>query len=322
MPSNAKQVFLCHSSGDKAAVRELWARLRADGHHPWLDEQDILPGQDWELEIRRAVRASQIVLVCLSKGSISKSGYVQKEIRFALDVADAQPEGAIFLIPVRLEDCQVPERLGRWQWVDLFQPTGYERLLRTLEATQSEVHPGAPVPSASLPAAATSQTPRSGAEIAPPRRPMLEVLSWIAGILGAIVAAAAYFAPPGTFVTATSPPLPTAPAPAASPPHPTTYKSCRRPEFGVERWLRSEEFSQSSGWRDGGRSQQDWCNELIAATVQGRALGPEHLATVVNSSEDSNKDWKGHVTYNYSCTVRISWQPLYAERQDPACGVQ
>ena len=80
------------------------------------------------------MRDSHVVIVCLSCGSVTKAGYVQKEIKFALDVADEQPEGAIFLIPARLEECQVPDRLSRWQWVNLFEERGYERLMRALRA--------------------------------------------------------------------------------------------------------------------------------------------------------------------------------------------
>ena len=125
-------VFLCHSSGDKPAVRELYQRLCAEGIDAWLDEEKLLPGQDWQCEIPKAVRTSDVVIVCLSRGSITKAGYVQREIKFALDVADEQPEGAIFLIPAKLEECEVPDRLSRWQWVNLYEAKGYERLMRAL----------------------------------------------------------------------------------------------------------------------------------------------------------------------------------------------
>ncbi|HEX7722845.1 MAG TPA: toll/interleukin-1 receptor domain-containing protein [Pyrinomonadaceae bacterium] len=85
------RVFLCHSSGDKVSVRSLYQRLREDGIEAWLDEEEILPGQDWEDEITQAVRAVDAVIVCLSRESVSKTGHVQKEIRFALDKADEQP---------------------------------------------------------------------------------------------------------------------------------------------------------------------------------------------------------------------------------------
>src|SRR5438445_9319993 len=109
--SGADRIFICHSSGDKNKVRKLYKQLRYDGFNRWLDEQDLLPGQDWELEIARAVRSSSVVLVCLSKTAVSKAGFIQKEIRYALDVAAEQPEGAIFIVPVRLEECTVPDRL-------------------------------------------------------------------------------------------------------------------------------------------------------------------------------------------------------------------
>jgi hypothetical protein len=133
-PSHTLRVFLCHSSSDKPAIRELYRRLSADSIDAWLDEENLLPGQDWQLEISRAVHGSDVVIICLSRNSVSKAGYVQREIRFALDVAEEQPEGAIFLIPLRLEECDVPERLRRWHWVNFFEATGYERLLRALRA--------------------------------------------------------------------------------------------------------------------------------------------------------------------------------------------
>jgi len=131
-PLSALRIFLCHSSGDKEVVRSLYERLLADGFNPWLDEKNILPGQEWELEIRKAVRSSAVVLVCLSRAAINKAGFVQKEIKYALDLADEQPEGAIFIIPVRLEECDVPERLRRWHWVDFYRDQGYTLLRRAL----------------------------------------------------------------------------------------------------------------------------------------------------------------------------------------------
>ena len=113
------RVFLCHASGDKPVVRALYHRLQEDGFQPWLDEEDLVPGQKWRDQIPKAVRAADVVLVCLSRRSINKEGYVQKEIQFALDVADEKPENTIFLIPVKFEECEVPERLSTWQWAAL-----------------------------------------------------------------------------------------------------------------------------------------------------------------------------------------------------------
>lgn len=135
--SKKLKVFLCHSSEDKQKVRSLYNQLLRDGMDPWLDEENLLPGQEWQIEIPKAVRNSDVVIVCLSKKSITKAGYIQKELRYALDVAEEQPEGTIFIIPIKLEECIVPERLRQWQWVNLFDNRGYDRLMRSLN-TRSE----------------------------------------------------------------------------------------------------------------------------------------------------------------------------------------
>jgi outer membrane protein assembly factor BamD (BamD/ComL family) len=131
-PQRPLKVFLCHASGDKPAVRALYQRLLRDGVDAWLDKEKLLPGQDWQLEIPKAVQESDVVIVCLSNNSITKEGYIQKELKFALDIASEKPEGTIFLIPARLEECDVPSRLSSWQWVDLFEMDRYEWLLRSL----------------------------------------------------------------------------------------------------------------------------------------------------------------------------------------------
>jgi hypothetical protein len=101
----------------------------------------LQPGQDWASEISKAIRRSRFVLACISNSSISKSGFVQKELRIALDVADEQPEGSTFLIPVRLEECEIPDRLKRWQAADLFKPETYDRLRRALPSKKSTPRP-------------------------------------------------------------------------------------------------------------------------------------------------------------------------------------
>jgi hypothetical protein len=126
-------VFLCHASEDKEAVRELSRFIKGLGHDPWLDEDKLIPGQDWDEEIRRALKQADVVLVCLSAKS-TKRGYIQKELKRALDISDEFPPGEIYLIPVRLTDCTVPERLQRLHYVDLYRPSGSERLAAALAA--------------------------------------------------------------------------------------------------------------------------------------------------------------------------------------------
>jgi hypothetical protein len=128
------RVFLCHSSNDKPAVRELYQKLTMYGIDVWLDEKKLLGGQKWKLEIPKAVREADAVIICLSKTSINKEGYVQREIKFALDLALEKPEGTIYLIPARLEECKVPDSLSEWQWINLFDQNSLDLLLKSLNA--------------------------------------------------------------------------------------------------------------------------------------------------------------------------------------------
>ena len=128
------RVFLCHASQDKPAVRELYKRLAAESWiDPWLDEEKLLPGQSFDHEIYNAARDSDSIIICLSKVSVAKEGYVNKEIRRALDAADEKPEGAIYIIPLRLDDCTPSfERLKQLHYADYFTPNAHEKLIKSL----------------------------------------------------------------------------------------------------------------------------------------------------------------------------------------------
>jgi formylglycine-generating enzyme required for sulfatase activity len=132
------KVFLCHAHSDRDAVKALYTRLTKDGVDAWLDKEKLLPGADWEYEIRKAVREADVVVVCLSK-QFNQAGFRQKEVRIALDEADKQPEGEIFIIPARLEECDTLESLRKWHWVDLFEPDGYEMLMRALRVRAERI---------------------------------------------------------------------------------------------------------------------------------------------------------------------------------------
>lgn len=141
MPENRSlSVFLCHASPDKPTVRALYKRLIANGIDAWLDEERLLPGQNWREEIPQAVRSSDVVIVCISGNSVNKEGFVQKEIKEALDIAGEKPEGTIFVIPARLEACNVPNSLKMYQWVDLFEKGDFEKLVRALTMRAEQIN--------------------------------------------------------------------------------------------------------------------------------------------------------------------------------------
>ena len=135
--SNKKLIpFISYSKINRTAARDFAAKLKAEGWiDPWFDEEDILPGQLWEETVTTGVRNSHAVIILLSKAAVSSEGFFQREIRLALDTASEKPDGTIFIIPIRLNDCDVPDMLKIYQYVDYFGGEEQkERMYRSLIA--------------------------------------------------------------------------------------------------------------------------------------------------------------------------------------------
>jgi formylglycine-generating enzyme required for sulfatase activity len=129
------KVFLSYVHEDEDRVRALYKRLRRARITSWFDKEDIIAGTEWESQILKAVQDADVVLVCLSK-QINRDGYIHKEMQIVLDMALQKRPGSIFIVPVRLEACDVLESLKKWQWVDLFHdkdPRGWNSLMRALQ---------------------------------------------------------------------------------------------------------------------------------------------------------------------------------------------
>jgi hypothetical protein len=108
------RVFLCHAREDKPTVRELRRRLACEGWiDPWLDEEKISLGQHWTTVIEDALDSSDLVIIFLSKNSVQKEGFVQRELNYAWELSLEKPRNVIFLIPFRLDECEVPRHLAQ-----------------------------------------------------------------------------------------------------------------------------------------------------------------------------------------------------------------
>jgi hypothetical protein len=127
------RIFISYAREDEEKVEDLYQKLSDAGFKPWMDKKDILPGEKWKPCIQRAIRRSDFFLACLSANSVSKRGYLQKEIKDALDIWQEKLDSDIYLIPVRLEDCEVPESLRDFQWVNLFEKDGWPQLVRAIQ---------------------------------------------------------------------------------------------------------------------------------------------------------------------------------------------
>lgn len=129
-------VFIAYVHEDAEVADRLFDSFQAAGFEPWLDRRKLLPGQNWPRAIQDALETSDFVVPCFSAYSVRKKGGFQAEIRYALDCASKIPLDEIFLVPVRLDCCPIPNQISRVvQYVDLFPDfqIGFKRILRVLK---------------------------------------------------------------------------------------------------------------------------------------------------------------------------------------------
>jgi hypothetical protein len=136
VPEVRPRVFIAYVQEDMAAARRLFRDLKNADYQPWLDKENLLPGQNWPRAIDQEIEISDFFIPCFSKRSVLKRGAFQSELRFALDCASRLPLDDIFVIPARLDSCILPERITRsLQHVDLFPDwdNGVARIRRTID---------------------------------------------------------------------------------------------------------------------------------------------------------------------------------------------
>ena len=139
-------IFLsyCHEDGEVAS--KLHHDLANRGLRCWLDKEELLPGQRWRETIELAIRQSSHFIALLSSHSVTKEGFVQRELKLALDFLTEMPPERIFLIPVRVDDCTpAHSALRDLHWVDLFPDYGFalERIVRAVgDSDQRRSGPG------------------------------------------------------------------------------------------------------------------------------------------------------------------------------------
>ncbi len=131
-PSHIPLIFISYAQRDETKVEELYSQLKACGYKAWMDEWDVAACQKWKIEIEETVRKTDLMLLCFSYNSVGKSGILRGEIEQALKVWQEESRDDLYLIPVFLEACQMPEYLSNLRRVKLFGESGWSQLERDL----------------------------------------------------------------------------------------------------------------------------------------------------------------------------------------------
>lgn len=138
--SDPHRAFISHAGEDKSDFAEpLAVELRSHGVDAWLDKWEMLPGDSLVQKIfSEGIHGTDAVIVLLSSTSVSKP-WVQKELNVA---AVNNIQRAIRLIPVRLDECEVPEVLRDLLWLDWTKegnaPGVAKRIVETLHGQTSK----------------------------------------------------------------------------------------------------------------------------------------------------------------------------------------
>lgn len=134
-------VFISYAKEDAKEAAILNQFLATSGITTWIDYERLLPGVPWQPKIKDAIRHARAVILLASAHSINKRGYVQNEIKYAVEKIAEYPQGDISVIVARL-DTTVPreEVLQDRQWVDLFGDplAGYRKILAALQHNQRQ----------------------------------------------------------------------------------------------------------------------------------------------------------------------------------------
>lgn len=101
-------IFISYTTADRERVLPFYTAIKSNEYDVWMDIHDIKGGQNWEFEISKAIDRAAIVISFISRNSVDRRGYIQKEVRMALDKFEEMPADDIFIIPVMLDDMKVP----------------------------------------------------------------------------------------------------------------------------------------------------------------------------------------------------------------------
>lgn len=127
-----KQIFVSYAHPDLEPARKIVSFLKGAGFSTWFDKDNLLGGQEWEKIIPKEIQKSVLFLLCFSSQSVNKKGFVQKEIKLALDEASKYPPNQIYIMPIRLDCCDIPDDISRYHVIDLYDLDGVDKLLKSV----------------------------------------------------------------------------------------------------------------------------------------------------------------------------------------------
>ncbi|MFN6475531.1 TIR domain-containing protein [Nostoc sp. DedQUE07] len=132
MAFNQQEVFLSYARENLNIALKLRDDLIKNGVSVWLDDDNLIGGEKWRNKIREQINQTSFFITLVSSISVNKKdGYVQEEIDMALKLLSQKTRDEFVVLPVRIDNCNIPEKLSRIHIIDIFpNHDGYEKGLK------------------------------------------------------------------------------------------------------------------------------------------------------------------------------------------------
>jgi RNA-directed DNA polymerase len=131
MTDKTVSIFISYASEDRKKVDVIYQRLENKGYAPWMDKHSLIAGKNWKRSIEKAIKDCDFFLLCLSKNT-DKDGFIQHEIRDALDMWKQKRPDSSYILPIRLEACEAPYEIEDIQWIDYFEKDWWNKLMQAI----------------------------------------------------------------------------------------------------------------------------------------------------------------------------------------------
>jgi CheY-like chemotaxis protein len=130
--TKAIRVFLAHQNDDWRKVEDLYHQLTGRGFFPWMAKHSTIRGE-WEPQTQKAIKESDYFLACFSSGSLrKKQSAFRDELLLALKIQKSLFRSEVFVIPVKLAECEIPEEFSQFDYINLFDNDGFAKLVKVL----------------------------------------------------------------------------------------------------------------------------------------------------------------------------------------------
>lgn len=133
MPETSEKVFLSYAKEDEEKVDDIYHFLHASGIDAWMDKYNLIGGQKWDSRIEKEINSAAVFIAFLSTASVPKNGMVQREFKFALKQQTERPEGSTFIMPVKIDNCDIPDEFRDYHCVSLNNFQEARKLLHSIE---------------------------------------------------------------------------------------------------------------------------------------------------------------------------------------------